>query len=54
MEGKREIIPPECPPQYAQLIEQCWAHEPDDRPAMDSVIQALENIVKMAKFWTGM
>lgn len=54
LQGKRDKIPADCPSLYAQLIEQCWTQDPDQRPNMESVISALENIVKMSKFWTGM
>jgi len=41
VEGKRPEIPP-CPAQYRELIEGCWAGDPEMRPNFDTIIQKLE------------
>ena len=44
-EGDREAIPSECPQSFAALIEACWAQSSSQRPSMDGVVTALEQII---------
>jgi serine/threonine protein kinase len=37
----RNTIPASCPPQFAELIEQCWSANPDDRPTTSVILQKL-------------
>lgn len=41
-EGKRPIIPQECPPDFASLIEVCWHEQPSKRPEFASIVSFLE------------
>jgi tRNA A-37 threonylcarbamoyl transferase component Bud32 len=42
-QGQRPDIPNYCPPQYAQLIEDCWQEDPDKRPSFEDIITRLES-----------
>lgn len=37
-----EVIPPSVPDVVVQLMQQCWAHEPADRPAFGLICKRLE------------
>lgn len=39
-EKKRPVIPQDCPPKLAKLIEQCWAHDPADRPTFQEILDS--------------
>lgn len=41
-EGKREVIPADCPQKIANLITRCWAQEPKQRPLTDVIINELK------------
>jgi len=46
-EGKRpdpEAIPPDCPPLLRKTMEECWAHDPKNRPAFDVVLSAIKAV----------
>jgi len=43
--GKRLAIPGTAPDPYAALIQDCWAHEPHERPVFDEIIDRLANMV---------
>jgi len=43
--GERPAIPADCEPSLQSLIEACWAANPDDRPAFEQIIQALEKVI---------
>jgi len=45
-EWYREPIPEDCPKAYSQLIKDCWAEKPQDRPEMKDVVQRLNDILK--------
>lgn len=40
-QGMRPEIPPDCPHAWANLIVDCWAENPDDRPSFDDIINRL-------------
>jgi len=43
-----DVRPPvtaECPPAYAALMRSCWARDPEQRPSMEEVRQALHVMV---------
>eukprot|EP01124_Arcella_intermedia_P010567 TRINITY_DN17088_c0_g1_i1.p1 TRINITY_DN17088_c0_g1~~TRINITY_DN17088_c0_g1_i1.p1 ORF type:complete len:1967 (-),score=438.86 TRINITY_DN17088_c0_g1_i1:33-5933(-) len=44
MAGERQEIPKECPPQYSQIIESCWAQKPQSRPAWSTILKTLKEI----------
>lgn len=47
MEKKRPnltVIPPDCPPDLIELMKNCWAHEPHDRPSFGQVIERLSKV----------
>jgi hypothetical protein len=41
-EGLRPTIPPNCDASYAQLMQACWATNPELRPTMGFVLDALD------------
>lgn len=43
--GKRPDIPEGCPSDYADLIKDCWAQEPDDRPHFSEVVKRLHAMI---------
>jgi len=38
-EGEREQIPTGCPDGYTELMQKCWAQNPQERPSIDGVLQ---------------
>lgn len=47
--GKLPDIPSNCPsPDYAQLIRDCWAKDPAERPGFDVILARLKKIEKEA------
>ncbi|KAM9957201.1 hypothetical protein ACTFIW_008941 [Dictyostelium discoideum] len=44
--GLRPTIPPTCPPEYVELIQSCWTHEPNSRPTFTSIVEILGQIKK--------
>lgn len=44
--GLRPPIPSYCPAEYAELMQQCWAHEPDDRPNFQVILRRLFELKK--------
>ncbi len=42
LKGDREEFPPDTPPGYAQLAQQCWDGAPDKRPTVDEAIRHLK------------
>ncbi len=49
--GLRPTIPSDCPPQFAELIEQSWQDIPDLRPTTETIYQ---NLCKIAGRSIGM
>ena len=45
---KRLPLPRDSPPDFAQLILDCWKHEPADRPTMEQVSQRLNAMLAQA------
>ncbi len=44
-EGLTPRVPPSmCPPEWLEVMKQCWALKPDQRPSMETVLQQLESI----------
>lgn len=39
----RPIIPQDCPPKLSQLIQKCWAREPETRPNFATIVKAFES-----------
>jgi peroxidase len=44
IKGKRPAIPDDCPENFAELIQDCWAQDPDARPEMAEVAKRLEEM----------
>lgn len=42
----RPEIPPHCPPGIAVLMQQCWEHDPMNRPPMPRVVECLEHFLQ--------
>lgn len=47
--GLHEKIPSDCPPVYRQLIEGCWASQPQARPTAAQIIQELQQQLALAQ-----
>ena len=47
-QGQRELIPDDCPPELAVLIQACWAQDPQLRPSALEVAQVLEGLWQQA------
>jgi hypothetical protein len=43
-EGKRPQLPPYCPSQLYNLIQQCWNGNPDERPEFQDICTKLRHI----------
>ena len=43
-EGLRPDIPPSCPPDFAQLMRDCWEQDPERRPRFAQVLERLEKM----------
>lgn len=46
-DGLRLGQPTDCPDRLYELMMRCWAHAPEDRPAMDAIENELIAIAKM-------
>ncbi len=44
IQGRREIIPDDCPSELAMVIQACWAQDPTQRPTASQVTQVLEGL----------
>jgi hypothetical protein len=42
--GLRPRVPPDCPLDYATLMEACWQAEPRLRPAFTEVVEELQRM----------
>ncbi|PNW80365.1 hypothetical protein CHLRE_07g314500v5 [Chlamydomonas reinhardtii] len=40
-EGKRPVFPPFTPEPYARLAADCWAHDPEQRPTFEQILERL-------------
>eukprot|EP00756_Hemistasia_phaeocysticola_P026180 Hpha_TRINITY_DN16046_c5_g1::TRINITY_DN16046_c5_g1_i4::g.117963::m.117963 len=47
-EALRPNLPAHCPPSLVALIQACWAPAPQDRPDIDTVLAAVESVMKEA------
>lgn len=47
-QGLRPKIPNYCPPDYAQLMQECWAANPEERPAFEEILKRLFQLKKQA------
>ncbi len=46
LQGEREDIPADCPPDFGVLIQQCWSGEPSARPDTNAIITQLKKSVE--------
>jgi serine/threonine protein kinase len=44
IEGNREKIPKDCPPDFRTLIELCWSQDPTERPTFQYIVEHLEKM----------
>ena len=44
LRGERLRIPSSCPSGFKRLIEECWSHDPKDRPLVNDVFDRLSDI----------
>lgn len=42
LKGERPIIPRDCPKLFANLITDCWSHNPSHRPSFQAVVEDLK------------
>ena len=47
-QGLRPEIPDSCPSEYAELMQQCWASDPNDRPGFGHILKTLFQLKKQA------
>jgi hypothetical protein len=47
-QGLRPEIPSFCPPEYAELMSECWADDPDERPSFAQILKRLFQMKKAA------
>eukprot|EP01095_Lingulamoeba_sp_RSL-Kostka_P011392 TRINITY_DN4306_c0_g1_i1.p1 TRINITY_DN4306_c0_g1~~TRINITY_DN4306_c0_g1_i1.p1 ORF type:complete len:577 (-),score=183.46 TRINITY_DN4306_c0_g1_i1:103-1800(-) len=45
-EHERPEIPQDCPESLEQLMRNCWAHNPEDRPDFQEIVTTLDDIIK--------
>ena len=45
-EKLRPPIPDGLPADYVNLMKECWAHEPKDRPVISAVLKRLQKLYK--------
>jgi len=43
-QGLRPKIPESCPPQFSELMSQCWAENPAERHSFEEILKKLEHI----------
>lgn len=43
-DGYTHPIPDDCPPALAELLKECWASEPTDRPSFAVIVETLEKM----------
>ena len=43
---EREPIPADCPPEWRQLILDCWQHDPEKRPTAQELVKRLEGFIQ--------
>jgi len=46
LEGNREKIPKDCPPEFKELIELCWTQNPSQRPEFKEIVHRLEQMLE--------
>ena len=46
--GLRPRVPPDCPQDYAALMEACWQAEPRLRPSFADIVEELQRMVEEA------
>ena len=44
LDGKRPVVPSDCPPAFAKLMKRCWHRNPRKRPDMDQVLLSLNQL----------
>ena len=49
--GERPPFPANAHPAYRNLVEACWAGDPDTRPTFDEIIERLEGLAKALPMW---
>lgn len=45
-DGEQEVIPPNCPTSFAEIIKLCWNQLPEARPGIATIVQKLTQLVK--------
>jgi hypothetical protein len=43
-QGWRPVLPPDCPSGYAELMTECWADEPEQRPTAHQLLKRLQQL----------
>ncbi|KAL6053872.1 DEP domain-containing protein [Balamuthia mandrillaris] len=41
-EGRRPVIPSDCPPVFRDLMTRCWKEDPEERPGFAEILEILE------------
>lgn len=45
----RPEIPPSCPKELSDLMQQCWKSNPEERPSIETIIERLQHIAAQWK-----
>merc|ERR1719159_2231621 len=47
VQGQRpdlEAVPPDCPPNLLELMQQCWSHLPEERPSFAAIVDRVKDV----------
>jgi hypothetical protein len=45
LEGRRPVIPSDCPREIKKMIRKCWHDDADKRPTMEAVVALLDDLI---------
>jgi hypothetical protein len=45
LDGRRPVIPSDCPREVRKMIRKCWHDEAARRPTMDAIIDLLDDLI---------
>ncbi|ELR16256.1 serine/threonine protein kinase [Acanthamoeba castellanii str. Neff] len=45
LEGRRPVIPSDCPREIKKMIRKCWHDDADKRPTMEAVVDLLDDLI---------
>eukprot|EP01105_Mastigella_eilhardi_P027573 TRINITY_DN856_c0_g1_i2.p1 TRINITY_DN856_c0_g1~~TRINITY_DN856_c0_g1_i2.p1 ORF type:complete len:121 (-),score=24.65 TRINITY_DN856_c0_g1_i2:127-489(-) len=48
-DGKRLKFKPDAPADFVSVVNQCWSHNPDNRPSFSQIIVMMSSLVQKAE-----